>query len=56
MRLYQWDGKALTEVGLLEGNRAIVSALGISPDGSRLAAGDVRIFKLSAESSLIRIH
>ena len=41
VRLYDWDGKALKEVGVLEGNKGIVSALGISPDGSLLAAGDV---------------
>lgn len=39
--LYEWDGKALTEVGTLEGNKGTVSAVAISPDGSHLAAGDV---------------
>lgn len=41
VRLYDWDGKALQEVGLLEANRGLVSALAFSPDGLKLAAGDV---------------
>ncbi|KZT03823.1 WD40 repeat-like protein [Laetiporus sulphureus 93-53] len=40
VHLYDWDGKALSEVATLEGNKGIVSALAFSPDGSLLAAGD----------------
>ncbi|KAI9507289.1 WD40 repeat-like protein [Russula earlei] len=40
VRLYDWDGKALREVGLLEANKGAVSALAFSPDGLKLAAGD----------------
>ncbi|TFY78699.1 hypothetical protein EWM64_g5314 [Hericium alpestre] len=40
VRLYDWDGSALTEVALLEGNKGVVSALAFSPDGSKLASGD----------------
>jgi WD40 repeat protein len=39
IRLYNWDGKALQEAGLLEANQGLVSALAFSPDGSKLAAG-----------------
>ncbi|KAF8221062.1 WD40 repeat-like protein [Tricholoma matsutake] len=38
--LNQWDGKALTVTGVLEGNTGIVSALAFSPDGKLLASGD----------------
>jgi WD repeat-containing protein 1 (actin-interacting protein 1) len=44
VRLYDWDGKALQEVGLLEANKGLVSALAFSPDGLKLAAGDVSKF------------
>ncbi|TFY60252.1 hypothetical protein EVG20_g7485 [Dentipellis fragilis] len=40
VRLYNWDGKALSEVAVLEGNKGVVSALAFSPDGSKLASGD----------------
>ncbi|KAI0066923.1 WD40 repeat-like protein [Artomyces pyxidatus] len=40
VRLYSWDGKALGEAGVLEGNKGTVSALAFSPDGALLAAGD----------------
>ncbi|KAI0251084.1 WD40 repeat-like protein [Lactifluus subvellereus] len=40
IRLYNWDGKAFQEAGLLEANQGLVSALSFSPDGSKLAAGD----------------
>jgi len=40
VRLYDWDGKALREVGLLEANKGLVSALAFAPDGLKLAAGD----------------
>jgi WD40 repeat protein len=43
IRLYNWDGKAFQEAGLLEANQGLVSALAFSPDGSKLAAGDVSI-------------
>ncbi|KAG8997571.1 WD40 repeat-like protein [Tulasnella sp. JGI-2019a] len=38
--LYEWSGGALKEVGKLESNRGIVSALAFSPDGLVLASGD----------------
>ncbi|KAF9443022.1 WD40 repeat-like protein [Macrolepiota fuliginosa MF-IS2] len=40
VRLYDWDGKSLKEAGVLEVNRALISALAFSPDGKYLAAGD----------------
>ncbi|KAF9077415.1 WD40-repeat-containing domain protein [Rhodocollybia butyracea] len=42
VHLYQWDGKTLKEdaTPVLEGNRAVISALAFSPDGNLLAAGD----------------
>jgi len=40
VRLYDWDGKALQELGLLDANRGVLSALAFSPDGLKLAAGD----------------
>ncbi|KAI0078358.1 WD40 repeat-like protein [Panus rudis PR-1116 ss-1] len=42
VRLYEWDGNGLSlkEVGVLEGNKALVSALAFSPDGALLASGD----------------
>lgn len=41
MRLFDWDGKSLTEAATLEGNKGVVSALAFSPDGSLLTVGDV---------------
>ncbi|KAJ3552698.1 hypothetical protein NM688_g4017 [Phlebia brevispora] len=40
VRLYNWDGKALKEVAVLDSNKGAISALAFSPDGSLLAAGD----------------
>ena len=40
MRLYSWDGKALTESATLDGAKGTVSALAFSPDGALLASGD----------------
>ncbi|KAF7316478.1 WD-REPEATS-REGION domain-containing protein [Mycena indigotica] len=40
VRLYEWSGTKFTEIGLLENNKGVVSALAFSPDGSLLAAGD----------------
>ncbi|KAI0631116.1 WD40 repeat-like protein [Trametes polyzona] len=40
VRLYAWDGQALTESATLEGNKGTVSALAFSPDGAHLASGD----------------
>ncbi|KAF4618556.1 hypothetical protein D9613_010054 [Agrocybe pediades] len=40
VRLHEWDGKALKEVGTLEGNKGVVSALAFSPDGTYLVSGD----------------
>lgn len=42
--VYKWDGKSLGEAGVLTNNKGAVSALAFSPDGSKLAAGDVRVF------------
>ena len=41
VRLYNWDGKGFQEAAILEGNKGLVSALAFSPDGLKLAAGDV---------------
>jgi hypothetical protein len=41
VHLYTWDGQSLKDAGTLEGNKATVSALAFTPDGSLLAAGDV---------------
>ncbi|KZV76513.1 WD40 repeat-like protein [Peniophora sp. CONT] len=38
--VYKWDGKSLSEAGVLTNNKGAVSALAFSPDGSKLAAGD----------------
>ncbi|KAG5634451.1 hypothetical protein H0H81_001907 [Sphagnurus paluster] len=40
VRLNRWDGLALAEMAVLEGNKGVVSALAFSPDGKLLAAGD----------------
>ncbi|KAL1742536.1 WD40-repeat-containing domain protein [Schizophyllum fasciatum] len=40
VRLHEWDGKALKEIAVLEGNKGVVSSLAFSPDGKFLAAGD----------------
>ncbi|RPD75554.1 WD40 repeat-like protein [Lentinus tigrinus ALCF2SS1-7] len=40
VRLYSWDGKALTESATLDGAKGTVSALAFSPDGTLLASGD----------------
>ncbi|KAF5310738.1 hypothetical protein D9619_007892 [Psilocybe cf. subviscida] len=40
VRLNEWDGKALKEVAVLEGNQGAVSALAFSPDGKYLISGD----------------
>jgi WD repeat-containing protein 1 (actin-interacting protein 1) len=42
VHLYRWDGKALAESGVLDGNKGVVCAIAFSPDGAMLAAGDVR--------------
>lgn len=43
MRLHTWDGKKLDEIGVLEGNQGLISALAFSPDGKYLVAGDVSV-------------
>jgi len=40
VRLFDWDGKSLTEAATLEGNKGVVSAIAFSPDGSLLTTGD----------------
>jgi hypothetical protein len=40
----------LKEVGLLEENRGAVSAIAFSPNGTLLAAGDVRVVPLGLSS------
>lgn len=39
--VYKWDGRSLSEAGVLTNNKGAVSAIAFSPDGSKLAAGDV---------------
>ena len=41
VRLYDWDGKSLKEIGLLEGNKGPISAIRFSPDGTMVVSGDV---------------
>jgi WD40 repeat protein len=53
IRLHEWSGTALKEVGLLEGNKGVVSAIEFSPDGALLAVGDVRRIFLVFHSLLI---
>lgn len=40
-RVYKWDGKELKEESKLEGNKGPVFAVAISPDGTKVASGDV---------------
>jgi len=40
IRLYDWNGKAFQEVGVLDANKGVVSTLAFSPDGLKLAGGD----------------
>ncbi|KAJ4489897.1 WD40-repeat-containing domain protein [Lentinula aciculospora] len=42
VHLYQWDGKTLKDdtIPILQGNKAVVTALAFSPDGNLLASGD----------------
>lgn len=42
MHLYDWTGSELKESGKLEKSLAAIGALAFSPDGSLLAAGNVR--------------
>lgn len=53
IHLYQWDGKVLKEDTVLEGNKAVVSALAFSPDGNLLASGDVSSFVVFSASNVI---
>ncbi|KAF5389602.1 hypothetical protein D9757_004234 [Collybiopsis confluens] len=55
VHLYQWDGKSLKEdaVPILEGNKAVVSALAFSPDGNLLAAGDLITSRWSYHSARV---
>ena len=56
VRLYDWDGKALSEAATLEGNKGVVSALAFSPDGALLTAGDVSVLSLLASASVLTIE
>ncbi|KAJ7917783.1 hypothetical protein B0H13DRAFT_2321993 [Mycena leptocephala] len=40
IRPHEWSGTTLKEITVLEGNKGVVAALGFSPDGTLLAAGD----------------
>ncbi|KAJ7204799.1 WD40 repeat-like protein [Mycena pura] len=53
VRLYEWSGTAFTEVGLLEGNKAVISAIEFSPDGALLAAGDLITSRWSFHSARV---
>jgi len=44
VRLFDWDGKSFKEIAILEANKGLISALAFSPDGLKLAAGDVSTF------------
>ncbi|PPR06738.1 hypothetical protein CVT24_013047 [Panaeolus cyanescens] len=56
VHLYDWDGKALKEVGVLEGNAGTVSVLAFSPNGQLLASGDssgkIAVFDAAQKSLL----
>ncbi|EGO03741.1 hypothetical protein SERLA73DRAFT_175361 [Serpula lacrymans var. lacrymans S7.3] len=40
VHVYDWDGKALKEAAVLDGNKGTIHAVAVSADGSLLAAGD----------------
>lgn len=52
IRLFNWEGGQLSEAAQLEGNKAQVTALAFSPDGSLLVGGDtagkVALFDVAA--------
>ncbi|KAF8186885.1 WD40 repeat-like protein [Mycena galopus ATCC 62051] len=56
VRLHEWNGTALKEIALLEGNKGLISALAFSPDGptwlrssGRIVLFDVKERKLATD-------
>ncbi len=56
VKIFEWDGKRLTENRTLEGHRALVSAVAFSPDGKVLASGSVQELKLWNADTLEEMH
>jgi WD40 repeat protein/tRNA A-37 threonylcarbamoyl transferase component Bud32 len=46
VKVLNWDGEKLKEVGTLQGHRFLTAAVAYSPDGKFLATGDFQEFKL----------
>src|SRR5262249_38445065 len=46
VKVFDWDGKNLTEVRTLKGHSPLVAGVAFSPDGKYLATGDPDEFKL----------
>ncbi|KAG9221920.1 hypothetical protein CCMSSC00406_0005745 [Pleurotus cornucopiae] len=53
VHLYQWDGKALKETTVLDGNKGTVSALAFSPDSKYIASGDLVTSRWSFHSARV---
>ena len=52
-RVFDWDGRMLTEIRTLKGHSGNVSGLAYSPDGKFLASGDRDGFKLWHATTLV---
>ncbi|KAG5219855.1 WD40 repeat protein [Salix suchowensis] len=53
VHLYEWDGKALKETSVLDGNKGTVSALAFSPDSKYIASGDLVTSRWSFHSARV---
>jgi WD40 repeat protein/serine/threonine protein kinase len=52
VKVFDWDGSKLTEIGTLAGHTAYLGGLAYSPDGKLLASGDDKELKLWSASTL----